>query len=71
MIKKNENLFAEFKKIHMQEINLYMKFFENKVKNNLAITEDEINEAMFAIREKLMKIMELGGKNENNVAEDL
>ena len=50
---------AEFKKLHMSEIELYIKFFKDKVKDNESFSEEEIEEAVNVIRDKLTKIMEL------------
>lgn len=64
MIKKAVNLSPEFKKLYMNEIELYLKYFKDKVKDDACINQEEIDEAVEMIRNNLSKIMQLGGVDE-------
>jgi len=58
------NLSPEFKKLYMNEIELYLKYFKDKVKDDACINQEEIDEAVEMIRNNLSKIMQLGGVDE-------
>lgn len=63
MIKQTNGLAGDFKKLHMQELKLYVKFFEDKLKDNQPFSLEDVNEGVEKIRDKLNQIRELEQNN--------
>ena len=49
---------AELRKIYLQQVKLVVKYVEDKVKDNEALSAEEVNEAIELLSENLKKLQD-------------